>query len=335
MELRHLRYFVGVAEELHFGRAAQRLGISQPPLSQQIRALEDELQVSLFERSSRRVALTPAGRLFLSEARRTLAQADHAVAVARRAALGEIGELRLGFSTSAPFTAIVSQALFSFRQRHPGIRLLLNEMPRDAQIEALVAGELDVGFIRGVGLPVLSADIRALPLIAEPLLVAMRAGHPLAELNRPLSIADLAGEPFVLFGRERGGGFNEHVALLCRRAGFEPHIAQQASGLATMLGLVAAGFGVTMVSASLGALHADNVVYRTLAEPDAISRMWLLQRDRPTIACQAFVTAVIDSHQLAEVDQLAFPGGVTGNTSGATAMPSSTRARASSRVASP
>ena len=249
MELRHLRYFVGVAEELHFGRAAQRLGISQPPLSQQIRALEDELGVALFERSSRRVALTAPGRLFLAEARRTLAQAAHAIQVARRAELGEIGELTVGFSTSAPFTTVVSQALFTFRQRYPGIRLLLNEMPRDAQIEALAARELDVAFIRGFDLPVLPPDIRALPLIEEPLLLAMRSGHPLADLDRPVRLADLAGESFVLFGRERGSGFNEHFGLLCRRAGFEPHIAQEASGLATLLGLVAAGFGITMISA--------------------------------------------------------------------------------------
>jgi DNA-binding transcriptional LysR family regulator len=311
MELRHLRYFIGVAEELHFGRAAQRLGISQPPLSQQIRALEADLGVALFERSSRRVALTAAGRLFLVEARRTLAQADHAILVARRAELGEIGELTVGFSTSAPFTAIVSQALFSFRQRYLGIRLLLNEMARDAQVEALAAEELDVAFVRGFALPVLPPGIRALPLIEEPLLLAMRAGHPLADLDRPIRITDLAGEPFVLFGRERGSGFNEHVALLCRRAGFEPHIAQEASGLATLLGLVAAGFGITMISTSLGALHTDNIVYRTLAEPDAISRMWLLQRARPTLACQAFVTAVMETHELAETaDQRS--AGITG-----------------------
>jgi DNA-binding transcriptional LysR family regulator len=334
MELRHLRYFIGVAEELHFGRAAQRLGISQPPLSQQIRALEEELGVSLFDRSSRRVALTAAGRLFLVEARRTLAQADHAMTVARRAELGEIGELNLGFSTSAPFTAVVSQALYSFRQRHPGVRLLLNEMTRDEQIEGLAARELDVGFIRGFTLPVLPPEIRVLPLIEEPLLLAMRSGHALAELDRPVRIADLADESFVLFGRERGVGFNEHVALLCRRAGFDPHIVQEASGLATMLGLVAAGFGITMISASLGALHADNIVYRPLAEPDAISRMWLLQRGNPTVACQAFVAAVTDTHRTAD-GQLASPGRATGKISGATAIPSSSSARPSSTVASP
>ena len=303
MELRHLRYFIGVAEELHFGRAAQRLGISQPPLSQQIRALETELGVALFERSSRRVTLTAAGRLFLVEARRTLAQAEHAVTVARRAELGEIGELTVGFSTSAPFTTVVNQALFSFRQRYPGIRLRLNEMARDAQVEALAAEELDVAFVRGFALPVLPPGIRVLPLIEEPMLLAMRAGHPLAKLDRPIRITDLAGEPFVTLGREGGGGFNEHLALLCRRAGFEPNFAQGASGLATLLGLVAAGFGITMISTSLGALHTDNIVYRTIAEPDAISRMWLLQRARPTLPSQAFVTAVIETHELVEVTE--------------------------------
>lgn len=308
MELRHLRYFVGVAEELHFGRAAARLGISQPPLSQQIRALETELGVALFERSSRRVMLTTAGRLFLVEARRTLAQAEHAMLVARRAELGEVGELRVGFSTSAPFTAVVSQALFSFRQRYPGIRLLLNEMTRNAQIEALAAEELDVAFIRGFGLPVLPPSIRGLMLIEEPLLLAVHAAHPLARSDQPARITDLAGESFIVFGRERGGGFNEQVALLCRRAGFEPNITQEASGLATLLGLVAAGFGITVISASLGALHTDNIVYRTLAEPDAISRMWLLQKTRPTVAARAFVSAVMESQGVGETADRAVAG---------------------------
>jgi DNA-binding transcriptional LysR family regulator len=305
MELRHLRYFIAVAEELHFGRAARRLRMAQPPLSQQIRALERELGVALFERSSRRVALTTAGRLFLVEARRTLTQAGHAMLVARRAELGEIGELRVGFSTSAPFTAVVSQALFSFRQRYPGIRLLLNEMTRSAQVEALAAEELDVAFIRGFALPVLPQDIRGLMLIEEPLLLAVHAGHPLASSDRPVRIADLAGESFVIFGRERGGGFNEHVALLCRRAGFEPNVTQEASGLATLLGLVAAGFGITLISASLGALHTDNIVYRTLAEPDAFSRMWLLRPARPSIAGRAFVGAVMESQGIGETIHVA------------------------------
>ena len=165
-------------------------------------------------------------------------------------------------------------------------------------------------------------------------MLGMRSGHALAEIERTVRIADLVGECFVLFGRESGIGFNEHVALLCRRAGFDPHIAQEASGLATMLGLVAAGFGITMISASLGALHADNIVYRPLAEPDAISRMWLLQRGSPTVACQAFVAAVIESHRMAD-GQLASPGGATGKISGATAIPSSSSARPSATVASP
>jgi DNA-binding transcriptional LysR family regulator len=295
VELRHLRYFIGVAEELHFGRAARRLGISQPPLSQQIRALEEELGVALFERSSRHVELTAAGRLFLVEARCTLAQADHTMLVARRAELGEIGDLAVGFSTSAPFTTIVSQALFAFRQRYPGIRLRLNEMPRSNQIDALAARELDVAFVRGFVLPTLPPGIRALLLIKEPLLLAMRADHRLATLDRPVRIADLAREPFVLFGPERGSGFNEHISLLCRREGFEPHVAQEASGLGSLLGLVAAGFGITTISTSLGVLHAENVIYRPLLEPDAVSRMWLLQGSTPSVACQAFVAAVVET----------------------------------------
>src|SRR3954471_15007611 len=136
MELRHLRYFVAVAEALHFGRAAERLGISQPPLSQQIQALEAELGVRLFDRSGRKVALTPAGSVFLDEARQTLAQAARAVAAARRAADGVIGEIRIGFTASAPFTALVPRIIHAYRQSFPDVHLRLAEMPTRAQLAA-------------------------------------------------------------------------------------------------------------------------------------------------------------------------------------------------------
>jgi DNA-binding transcriptional LysR family regulator len=153
MELRHLRYVVALAEELHFGRAAARLGISQPPLSQQIQALEAELGARLFERSNRRVALTEVGRLFLEQARMVLAAADRAAEVARRAQRGEIGEIRIAFTASAPFTTLIPQTIFAFRRSHPDVHLQLQEMPTRQQIEALAERRLQIGFLRNPTFP--------------------------------------------------------------------------------------------------------------------------------------------------------------------------------------
>jgi DNA-binding transcriptional LysR family regulator len=292
MELRHLRYFVGVADELHFGRAAQRLGISQPPLSQQIKALEDELGVALFERTSRQVTLTGPGRLFLVEARRTLAQAAHAIDIARRAQQGEVGEVSIGFSSSVPFTSLVVEALSAFREARPAVRLDLTEMPRGDQIEALMQERIDVGFIRGFERPSLSAPISVRLLLTEQLLVALRSDHPLAGRDRDPTVDDLRDEPFVLYQRAFGAGFNEHLTQLCARAGFTPRVVQEATGLSTLLGLVAAGMGITAITRSLGVLHPENIVFRTLEDPEALSHLWLIHRARLSTPAQAFVDLI-------------------------------------------
>ena len=292
MELRHLRYFVGVAEELHFGRAAARLGISQPPLSQQIRALESELGVFLFERTSRRVDLTEAGRLFLVEARRTLDQAEHAKSVARRAEQGEIGDLAVGFITSVPLTPIMSRALFDFRAAYPEVHLQLAEMSRGMQIAGLLERTLDAGFIRGVEAPQLPEPLVATMLFEEQLLVAMRSDHPLASSTSPLRVIDLAAESFVLYDRNLGAGFNEHLTLLCRIAGFEPRLVQEVGALTSLLGLVVAGFGLTVISRSLTVLQLDNLVYRPLDEPNAVSRLWLVHRAEMSPTCCRFAAIV-------------------------------------------
>lgn len=289
MELRHLRYFVRVAEELHFGRAAQELGISQPPLSQQIRLLEEELGVALFERTSRRVALTEAGRLFLHEARATLAQAAHAVDVARRVQAGETGELSIGFATSVPFVPMVGQAFAAFRHAYPHVHLTLSELSRDAQIAALADRRLDIGFIRGSTLPLLPPGLRVIDLLVEPLLVVLRADHPLALEHRPLRISDIAGLPIVFYDQALGAGVIEQMALLFRRHDVEFRIAQEVGGLASLLGLIAAGLGVSILAQSLGALNADGTTYRLLDESDAVSRLWLVHGPRLSPAAARFI----------------------------------------------
>lgn len=289
MELRHIRYFVALAETLHFGRAADLLGISQPPLSQQIRALEDELGVRLFDRTSRRVRLTEAGQLFLAEAHGLLQQADHAAAVARRAAHGERGLLRIGFTTSVPLLPAVANAVFAYRTAYPEVRLDLAEMTRDAQLAALGKAELCIGFIRGFTEPHLPDHLAAATVVEEGLVVAMHRDDPLAASPGPLTVADLARASFVLYEQELGAGFNEHIDLLCRAAGFRPRVVQETRGLSTLLGLVAAGLGITVISRSLSALGLENVVYRPLEGQDTVSRLWLVHRASPSATSANFL----------------------------------------------
>ncbi|WP_298670348.1 LysR substrate-binding domain-containing protein [uncultured Sphingomonas sp.] len=296
MDLRHLRYFLCVAEEMHFGRAAQRLGISQPPLSQQIRALEDELGVRLFDRTSRRVRLTEAGELFVPEARQTLLQAERAIEIARLARRGELGRLRVGFTSSGPFVPLIASALYRFRESHRDVELTLRELGREEQMEELRRGALDIVLVRGAEPPPLPPDIVARCIIEEDMVVAMRAGHRLADCAADPTIADLAGVPLVLYAAPLGAGFNEHFFSLCRDAGFEPDIAHEASSFATLLGLVAAGFGATILARSLERLHLENVIYRSFVCPLA-SRLWLIHGAVLSPTAQAF-RDVIDELRL-------------------------------------
>ncbi|AZE64632.1 transcriptional regulator, LysR family [Pseudomonas synxantha] len=276
MELRHLRYFIAVAEELHFGRAAQVLGISQPPLSQQIQALEQEVGARLFERTNRRVELSEAGRLFLQEARLVLAQVDKAADVARRAQSGELGELKIGFTSSAPFNSSIPQAIFAFRQAFPAVHLNLQEMSSTEVAESLVDESIQVGLMRPLPLP---DSLSVVELMREPLVAVLNAGHPLVEgSERGLHLAQLAQEPFVFFPRTYGSGLYAQLLNLARDAGFSPHFAQEAGEAMTIIGLVAAGLGVSVLPASYQRIRIDGVVYRTLLDPEAMTAVWLVQR---------------------------------------------------------
>lgn len=276
MELRHLRYFIAVAEELHFGRAAQVLGISQPPLSQQIQALEEELGARLFERTNRRVALSEAGRLFLDEARQVLAQVDKAADVARRAQLGELGEMKIGFTSSAPFNSSIPQAIFAFRQAFPAVHLNLLEMSSRDVAEALVEESIEIGVMRPFPL---ADSLVGVELFREPLVAVIQAEHPLAEgSENGLYIGALADEPFVFFPRSYGSGLYAQLLSLARQAGFSPHIAQEAGEAMTIIGLVSAGLGVSVLPASFQHMRIKGVVYRPLLDADASTAVWLVQR---------------------------------------------------------
>ncbi|GGJ99199.1 LysR substrate-binding domain-containing protein [Pseudomonas matsuisoli] len=276
MELRHLRYFIAVAEELHFGRAAERLNISQPPLSQQIQLLEADLGVRLLERTKRRVALTQAGQLYLEQARLALQQVDKAAEVARRAQRGEVGALRMGFTPSAPFTTVIPRSLLAFRRAYPMVHLDLEEMNSRSVVEALLADKAEVGVIRPIDLP---AQITALPLFHEPLVAVLNADHPLGhEGDAPLSLSALANEAFVFFPRGFGTGLFDQLMTLAGQAGFTPKISQEVGDSLTIIGLVAAGLGVSVLPASYRCIAIENVVYRPLTDPGAVTSVLLVRR---------------------------------------------------------
>lgn len=292
MDLRHLRYFLCVAEEMHFGRAARRLGMSQPPLSQQIRALEEELGARLFDRTSRRVALTEVGRLFLPEARKTLVQADHAAHVARLAHNGYLGRLALGFTASAPFVPQIADGLYAFRQNFPDVDLHVQELGRDDQVALIERGDLDIGIIRGVTPPTLPDGLSVTWLEEEDMLLALREDHYLARRPAEPGIADLAGVPFVLYATASSADFNDHFFALCEQAGFRPNITLEAGSFATLLGLVAAGFGTTILSHSLSRLHVDKVILRRLF-PTVRTRLWMIHKSDLPPTARAFQDAIL------------------------------------------
>ena len=298
MELRHLRYFIAVAEELHFGRAAQQLGISQPPLSQQIQALEQELGARLFERTNRRVALSEAGRLFLDEARQVLAQVDKAADVARRAQLGELGEMKIGFTSSAPFNSSIPKAIYAFRQRFPAVHLNLKEMSSRDVVDALLDESIEVGLMRPMSVP---DGLVITELFREPLVAVINAAHPLAQgSEQGLHLAALALEPFVFFPRSYGSGLHAQLLSLARAAGFSPHFAQEAGEAMTIIGLVSAGLGVSVLPASFQRMRIDGVVYRTLLDTDAVTAVWLAQRGEDVSAMAQAFTELLTLKALAQ-----------------------------------
>jgi DNA-binding transcriptional LysR family regulator len=292
MELRHLRYFVAVAEEGHVTRAAERLGIQQPPLSQQIHALERELDVQLFRRKPRGVELTPAGRALLDEARAILARTDEAVAATKRAAQGEAGRIGIGFTSSASFHPFVPRVIRAFREAHPLVALVLEESGTTELVAALRAQTIDAAFVRSpVGE---SDDLFVRPLFDEPMVAALPSGHVLSAASAALPLAALAGETFILYRRPVGPGLHDAIIAACDRAGFSPRIGQEAPRMLSTLSLVAAGLGVTVVPASMSRLEAEGVAYRPLDPAAELTAPLNLayRRDEISAAVRRFVALV-------------------------------------------
>jgi DNA-binding transcriptional LysR family regulator len=279
IELRHLRYFVAVADTLHFGKAAERLGMSQPPLSQQIRQLEDTIGARLLTRTNRRVALTEPGRLFLQEAREVLARVERATELVQRAQRGELGELRIGFTRTVPLSQDIPRAILAFRQQFPAVHLQLEEMMSLQQIDALLERKLHIGILRPSATP---KSLLSKRLFRDPLVAVLPTGHPALkrlDARGKLPTRALAPEPFVVFARTAGAGVYEHVLSLCRDAGFAPRIVQEAREATTIIGLVATGMGVSILPASCGHVSVEGVSYVPLADSAAMSEVHVVYRE--------------------------------------------------------
>jgi DNA-binding transcriptional LysR family regulator len=273
MELRHLHYFIAVAEELHFSRAAERLHISQPPLSQQIRDLEEELGVKLFERTKRQVHLTEAGNVFLERSYLVLAQLEQAIEATQRIGRGEVGRLAIGFVDSAMYT-VLPEILRSFREQFPAVELRLHELTTAQQIQALYDKQIDVGIVRSaISEPGLSVEC----LLSESLVLALPETHPLSAQTQ-VALSALADESFILFPAKMGLVFYEQMMTMCQQAGFRPKVAQEAIQMQTIIGLVAAGLGIAIVPASLQNFHRSGVIYRPLQEQVSDTGLYLTWR---------------------------------------------------------
>ena len=290
MELRHLRYFVAVALEGNFTRAAEKLGIGQPPLSQQIKSLERELGVELLHRTSQGAELTPAGAAFLTEAQRVLDAAQGAIRAAQRAARGETGRLRIGFTGSATFNPQVPSLIRRFKLRYPSVELTLQEANSTVLLDALRDEQLDAVFFRPGRIPL--AGIQMHRFADERMKIVLPATHPLASKKR-LPLAALADQAFVLVPGPAGVTLYDEIVRACGEAGFSPQLAQPAPQLASVVNLVAAGLGVSIVPADIAQVRVKGVRYLDVQGTQLSARLALGWREGEPEAALANLTAML------------------------------------------
>lgn len=294
IEIRHLRYFVAVAEELHFGRAAMRLHIAQPPLSQQIRKLEEMLGHALFQRTSREVRLTAAGEELLERARHTLKKIDADVSAVKKVGRGEAGALTVGFVGSAMLTAL-PKLLGRYRRQYPQVDLQLRELYTAGLTDALLNGTVDVGFMRDAG----SIDgLHIEVLMAEPFVVVLPRKHPLTQ-QKTVAVKSLQHEPFVLFGRSYGSVAWKKTMDVCEAHGFTPRVVQEAPQWLTIMSLVGAGLGVTIAPGCVRKLAVPDTVCRKLRPQSQLTHLEL--------ACRAYESRPIAT-TFSELAQRTFCG---------------------------
>jgi DNA-binding transcriptional LysR family regulator len=277
MELRHLRACVALADEESFSRAAARLRLAQPALSRQIKALEDEVGLAMFRRLSRGAQLTEPGRAFVARARAILADVETALQATRRVGRGEVGQLRIGFTASASFNPFVTRAIRDYRSQYPGVEVELVEEATASLLALFRARRLDVAFLRPA--PGEADHLWSMPVLGEPLVVAMPAGHRHAGRKR-IDLRLLAQEDFVLYPRRNGRALFDQIVAMCREAGFSPRVLQIAPQLTSIVNLVATGIGISIVPASIAQVATTGVVYRPLRST-AQARITLVRSPAP------------------------------------------------------
>jgi DNA-binding transcriptional LysR family regulator len=294
MELRHLRYFIVLAEELNFSRAAERLHIAQPPLSQQIRSLEDELGLQLFDRKTRPLQLTPAGQVFLEQARQVFIQVEQAIVSAQRANLGEIGRLTVGINTSIA-NSLLPNILQTFRSRFPDVELVLYEQASYQQIQELYKLKIDVGFVNLHHLRNIDENddtLSFMSILQEPFVIVLPESHPLAGQTQ-VSLAELADELFILPSPQLPSGLYCQIVSLCQRVGFSPKVRQQATWMSTVLSLVAGGVGISLLPANAQNLQRTGVVFKVIQEQSPIFQMAMVwRRNDPSVILHNFLEVV-------------------------------------------
>jgi len=276
MDIRQLRYFVMLCEELHFRRAAERLNITQAPLSVAIKSLETELGAQLFLRTQRRVSITPVGAAFRDHALHVLSQLDRSVEEIKEIVSGEAGQLRIGFTIASSLLPFFPQMIRTYRTRYPKVDLKLHDLSSQQQITALEDREIDVGLLRSPRIQPRS-DIHITELLQDPLVVAMHAEHPLNQRDA-LRIADLRGEPMIFYPRKFGVGIYEQFFRLCSKQGFAPDIVQEVRESATIISLAASGLGIAVVPAELQCIHVPNIAFKPLTDAGAMTHMVMASR---------------------------------------------------------
>ncbi|WP_431282275.1 LysR substrate-binding domain-containing protein [Humitalea sp. 24SJ18S-53] len=281
MELRHLRYFLAVAEEMNFGRAAERLGIAQPGLSQQVKALEEIIGTALLDRTRRSVRLTLAGELLARDARDILARSEAALLSASKAGRGEVGRLAIGYVASAAYTGLLTSILGSFRHTCPEVDLAITEMPMQQQLEAIAADRLDICFIRPpVSLPM---GITSFAVLQEPVALALPASHPMAQRD-VVPLDTLSAETFITPHHAPNVSFHHHTIIACRAAGFSPRLGPQGRDFMTIASMAAVGLGVALVPQSVACIQLPGVAYRPLAGTGITAELAIAHRRNEVLA---------------------------------------------------
>jgi DNA-binding transcriptional LysR family regulator len=286
MEFRQLRYFLAVAEHLHFTVAAERLGIAQPPLSQQIIKLEREIGTKLFIRHPRRVELTEAGEVFRENAKRILSHVDYALTQVKMAARGESGHLSIGFAGSTVFHPCVARVMRQFRQSYPGVLIKTEESNSTALLEKVADAQVDCALVR---LPLNCRDLITASLVEEEMVAVLPTGHRLGRL-RSIDLAQLESDPFILFPRPIGPDLYDSIISACRTEGFSPQVEMEFPQISSTVNMVAAGFGVTLIPASIRQIHATGVTYQKLKNKALRTTIALVLRPREkSVTVQNFV----------------------------------------------